>query len=99
MCKWVVCVKECVGVAPPLPTSPTSPTYLHPMHSPQIRDVLERSKIAGFNRKLQLKPRKHEQVSVWTYVCIHVCVWLAECMPWRVGWGVGVVLVEASGRP
>lgn len=27
----------------------------------QVRDVLERSKIAGFNRKLQLKPRSFEK--------------------------------------
>lgn len=37
---------------------------LYKLH--QIRDVLERSKIAGFNRKLQLKPRKFEQVTVQT---------------------------------
>lgn len=35
----------------------------------QIRDVLERSKIAGFNRKLQLKPRAHEQVGgIYIYI-------------------------------
>lgn len=35
---------------------------LYKLH--QIRDVLERSKIAGFNRKLQLKPRKFEQKTI-----------------------------------
>jgi hypothetical protein len=39
--------------ATPLPLEPPDLELLYKLH--QIRDVLERSKIAGFNRKLQLK--------------------------------------------
>ena len=39
--------------SPSLPAEPPDLDLLYKLH--QIRDVLERSKIAGFNRKLQLK--------------------------------------------
>jgi hypothetical protein len=41
-------------------TSETESIRYHLMH---LRDVLERWKIAGLNRKLQMKPRKFEDYS------------------------------------